>query len=199
MAQNAVQNAVHSSLNRVWWGIVLRGILAIALGIFIIVRPLESVAVFALVIAIWALMDGITGIIHAFDLRPFVAQWWLMLVSGIISAAFGIFALYDYPVLSLVFVVLWGSWWLVLTGAVAIYVAFQQRTLHLSWGWTLAFGVLSVAVGIYSLVYQPATLAAIMLLISYFAILAGILLLIGAIRLKSAQHDVRSALGASAT
>src|ERR1700722_7288645 len=199
MAQNAVQNAVHSSLNRVWWGSVLRRILAIALGIFIIVRPLESVAVFALVIAIWALMDGITGIIHAFDLRPFVAQWWLMLVSGIISAAFGIFALYDYPVLSLVFAVLWVSWWLVLTGAVAIYVAFQQRTLHLSWGWTLAFGVLSVAVGIYALVYQPATLAAIMLLISYFAILAGILLLIGAIKLKSAQHDVRSALGASAT
>ena len=160
------QNAVQSSLNRVWWGIVLRGILAIALGIFIIVRPLESVAVFALVIAIWALMDGITGIIHAFDLRPFVAQWWLMLLSGIISAAFGIFALYDYPVLSLVFAVLWVSWWLVLTGAVAIYVAFQQRTLHLSWGWTLAFGVLSVAVGIYALVYQPATLAAIMLLIS---------------------------------
>jgi uncharacterized membrane protein HdeD (DUF308 family) len=193
------QNAIHSSLNRVWWGIVLRGILAIALGIFIIVRPLESVAVFALVIAIWALMDGITGIIHAFDLRPFVAQWWLMLLSGIISAAFGIFALYDYPVLSLVFAVLWVSWWLVLTGAVSIYVAFQQRTLHLSWGWTLAFGVLSVAVGIYSLVYQPATLAAIMLLIAYFAILAGILLLIGAIKLKSAQHDVRSALGASVT
>ena len=27
------QNAVQSSLNRVWWGIVLRGILAIALGV----------------------------------------------------------------------------------------------------------------------------------------------------------------------
>ena len=191
------QNAIQSSLNRVWWGIVLRGIVAIALGIFILARPLESVAVFALVIAIWALIDGITGIVHAFDMRAFSSQWWLMLLGGIISVAFGIFALYDYPVLSLVFAVVWVSWWLVLSGAVAIYVAFQLRSAHLSWGWTLAFGVLSVVVGIYALVYQPATLAAIMGLIAGFAIVAGILLLIGAIQLKSAQQDVRSALGAS--
>jgi uncharacterized membrane protein HdeD (DUF308 family) len=193
------QNAIQSSLNRVWWGIVVRGVLAIALGVFIIARPLESVAVFALVIAIWALIDGITGIIHAFDVRPFVSQWWLMLLGGIISAAFGIFALYDYPVLSLVFAVLWVSWWLVLSGAVAIYVAFQLRSTHLSWGWTMAFGVLSVVVGVYALMYQPATLAAIMSLIAAFAIVAGIFLLIGAIKLKSAQQDVRSALGASTT
>ena len=190
-------NAIQSSLNRVWWGIVLRGVLAIALGIFIIVRPLESVAVFALVIAIWALIDGITGIIHAFDVRPFVSQWWLMLLAGIISAAFGIFALYDYPMLSLVFAVVWVSWWLVLSGAVAIYTALQLRSAHLSWAWTLAFGLLSVVVGFYALMYQPATLAAIMGLISAFGIVAGIFLLIGAIKLKSAQHDIRSALGAS--
>ena len=191
------ETAIQSSLNRVWWGIVLRGVLAIALGVFIIVHPLESVAVFALVIAIWALFDGITGIVHAFDVRPFVTQWWLMLLGGIISAAFGIFALYDYPVLSLVFAVVWVSWWLVLSGAVAVYVALQMRSTHLSWGWTMAFGVLSVVVGIYALMNQPATLAAIMSLIAAFAIVAGIFLLIAAIRLKSAQHDVRSVLGAT--
>ena len=91
------------------------GSTGVALGVFIIARPLESVAVFALVIAIWALIDGLTGIVHAFDVRPFVSQWWLMLLSGLISFAFGLFALYDYPVLSLVFAVVWVSWWLVLS------------------------------------------------------------------------------------
>jgi uncharacterized membrane protein HdeD (DUF308 family) len=191
------ENVLERSLNRVWWGIVIRGLLAIALGVFIIARPLESVAAFALVIAIWALIDGITNIVHAFDVKPFITQWWLMLLGGIISFVFGIFALYDYPVLSLVFAVVWVSWWLLLTGAVSMYFAFQQRNLHMSWGWTMAFGVLSVVVGIYALVYQPATLAAIMGLIAGFGIVAGILMLIGAFRFKSAQHDVRSALGAS--
>jgi uncharacterized membrane protein HdeD (DUF308 family) len=65
------------------------------------------------------------------------------------------------------------------------------------WGWTMAFGVLSIVVGVYALVYQPATLAAIMGLIAGFGIVSGILMLIGAGKLKSAQHDVRGALGAS--
>jgi uncharacterized membrane protein HdeD (DUF308 family) len=192
-----VASEIGSVLNRVWWGIVLRGILAIALGVFILARPLESVAAFALVIAIWALIDGITNIVHAFDVRPYVKQWWLMLLGGIVSAVFGVFALYDYPVLSLAFAVVWASWWLLLTGFVAIYLALQQRSANLSWGWTMALGVLSVVAGVYALVYQPATLAAIMGLIAGFGIVGGILMLIGAGKLKATQQTVRSALGAS--
>ncbi|HWZ59922.1 MAG TPA: DUF308 domain-containing protein [Gemmatimonadaceae bacterium] len=191
------QPLIQSTLNRAWWGIVLRGILAIALGVFIIARPLESVAAFALLIAVWALIDGITNIVHSFDVRPFVKQWWLMLVGGIISFVFGILALYAYPVLSLAFAVIWVSWWLLLSGFVGIYIAVLQRSAHVAWGWTMALGVLSVVAGVYALVYQPATLAAIMGLIAAFGIVGGIFLLIGATRLKSAQQDVRSALGAS--
>jgi uncharacterized membrane protein HdeD (DUF308 family) len=191
------QPLIQSTLNRAWWGIVLRGILAIALGVFIIARPLESIAAFALIIAVWALIDGITNIVHAFDVRHQVAHWWLMLIAGIISVVFGVLALYDYPVLSLAFAVIWVSWWLLLSGFVGIYIAVLQRSAHLPWGWTMALGVLSVVAGVYALVYQPATLAAIMGLIAGFGIVGGIFLLIGATRLKSAQHDVRSALGAS--
>jgi uncharacterized membrane protein HdeD (DUF308 family) len=193
------QNIIESTVNRAWWGIVLRGVVAIALGIFILARPLESVAAFALVIAIWALVDGLTNIVHAFELRPVLSQWWLMLLGGIISAVFGVAALYYYPGLSLSFAVVWTAWWLMLTGFVALYAAFLQRSAQLPWGWTMAFGVASVAAGVYALIYQPATLAAIMGLISAFAIVGGILLLIGAVKLKSAQQDVtgavRSAVG----
>lgn len=44
---------------------VIRGLFGIALGIFIIARPFDSVAVLALVIAIWALADRIVNIVHA--------------------------------------------------------------------------------------------------------------------------------------
>jgi uncharacterized membrane protein HdeD (DUF308 family) len=191
------QNIIESTVNRAWWGLVLRGVIAIALGIFILARPLESVAAFALVVAIWALVDGFTNIVHSFDLRPYLSQWWLMLLGGIISAGFGIAALYYYPGLSLSFAVVWTAWWLMLTGFVATYAAFQQRSAGLPWGWTMAFGVLSVAAGVFALIYQPATLAAIMGFISAFAIVGGILLLIGAAKLKSAQGDVTQAVRAA--
>jgi uncharacterized membrane protein HdeD (DUF308 family) len=188
------QNIIESAVNRAWWGIVLRGVVALALGIFILARPLESVAAFALVVAIWALVDGLTSIVHSFDLRPYLRQWWLMLLGGIISAGFGVAALYYYPGLSLSFAVVWTAWWLMLTGFVTVYAAFQQRSTGLPWGWTMAFGVLSVAAGVFALIYQPATLAAIMGFISAFAIVAGIVLLIGAGKLKSAQRDITGAV-----
>lgn len=188
------QNIIESAVNRASWGLVLRGVVAIALGIFILARPLESVAAFALVIAIWAFVDGITNIIHSFDLRPYLSHWWLMLLGGIISAGFGVAAMYYYPGLSLSFAVVWTAWWLMLTGFVAIYAAFQQRSAELPWGWAMAFGVLSVAAGVLALIYQPATLAAIIGLISAFAIVGGILMLIGAAKLKSAQRNVASAV-----
>ena len=47
--------------NGVKWGLVIRGLFGLALGIFIIARPIESVAALALVIAIWAFGDGIVN------------------------------------------------------------------------------------------------------------------------------------------
>jgi uncharacterized membrane protein HdeD (DUF308 family) len=192
-----VQDDIGSAFNRMWWGLMIRGIIALALGLFVLARPLDSIAAFALVIAIWALIDGLTSIVHAFDLRPLVSQWWLVLVGGIISTVFGVLALYYYPVLSLTFAVLWLTWWLLLTGVVAVYAAFQLRRLALPWGSTIAVGLLSIVAGIVGIMHPPATLAAIMGLISGFAIFVGILLLIGAFKLKSTQHDVKRAFSTS--
>jgi len=41
-----------------WWALMIRGWFALAVGAFMFARPLESVAVFALVIAFWAIFGG---------------------------------------------------------------------------------------------------------------------------------------------
>jgi uncharacterized membrane protein HdeD (DUF308 family) len=102
--------------------------------------------------------------------------------------------LYYYPVLSLTFAVVWATWWLFLTGAFAIYAAIVERRLGVSWGWTLALGIVSIIAGVLALMNPPVTLAAIMGLIAGFAIVSGVVLLIGAFRLTSAKHEVTSAM-----
>src|SRR5713101_6872548 len=102
--------------HRTWWALVLRGLLALAVGIFIFARPLDSVAAFALVIAFWAIFLGLVEIVHAFQLRPMVQHWWVILLSGLVGVAFGIAALVYYPTLALTFAVVWVAWWLTLTG-----------------------------------------------------------------------------------
>jgi uncharacterized membrane protein HdeD (DUF308 family) len=191
MAQNQISNVV----GRTWWALVIRGMLAIAVGIIIIARPLESVAAFALVIALWALMQGVVSIVHAFDLRSVAPHWWALMLSGIVGVLFGGAALYYYPGLSLSFAVVWASWWLILGGVLGIYLAVQERSAGLSWGWTMTWGILGVAAGIAAFAYPPATLAALMAFISVFAIAGGVVLLVGAYKLRSAQDEVRGALG----
>ena len=45
-------NIIESAYRRTWWALVVRGLLALALGIFIFWRPMDSIASFALVIAL---------------------------------------------------------------------------------------------------------------------------------------------------
>jgi len=185
---------IQSVYRRMWWALMIRGLLALTLGIFILARPLDSIASFALVIALWALFTGIVQMVHSFDLRTLYQQWWILLLSGLVSALFGVAALYYYPGLSLAFAVVWVTWWLFLTGIIAIYAGFIEKRLGMSWGWTLAFGILSILVGVFALMSPPATLAAIMGLIAGFAIVSGCVQILGAFRLSAAKREVTGAM-----
>ena len=182
-----------SAYRHTWWSLVLRGILSIAVGVIILWRPAESVAAFALLIAIWALVSGMVQIVHAFDLRAVFSQWWVMRVGGLVGVGFGIAALYYYPTLSLTFAVVWTTWWLLFTGGLAIYLAIQERRLGLSWGWTMAFGVVSVVAAVIALMYPLATLAAVMSFIAAYSFVGGVVLLVGAFKLSSAKDELTAA------
>ena len=190
-----VTDDIKAAYNRGKWALIVRGLLGIALGVVIFTKPLASVAAFALVVAIWALADGLVSIVHAFDLRKVATHWWVMLLSGLVSVAFGVFALYDYPILSLTFAVVWTAWWLITAGLLGIYTAVQERKAELPWGWTLTFGIIALAAGVLAIVYPGITLAALMGTIATFGIVGGIAMLVGAGKMQSLQHDVRDALG----
>jgi uncharacterized membrane protein HdeD (DUF308 family) len=198
MATESLRTALAEDLKlvyrRTWWALVIRGLLAVTLGIVIVTRPLDSVAALSLVIAIWALVVGMTEIMHAFDLRHAFGSWWMLLLAGLVSVAFGVAALYNYPGLSLGFIVLWVAWWFLVTGTLGIVAALRLRKLSIDWGWTFAWGLFSAATGVVALAYPLATLAAVMSLIAAFAIIGGSALLVGAFRLRSAAQRVARAV-----
>lgn len=180
------------------WGLLIRGLFGIALGVFIFLRPVESIAAFALVIAVWALADGIVSCVHAFELRGAVEHWWAMLLSGIVSIGFGIAALYFYPALSLTFAVYWTSLWLIMAGVLGAYVSMQEKSMGVSWGWTLTFAIVAVVAGVFALVRPGVTLASLISLIATFGIVGGIALVVGAGKMQAVQTDFSRAKGAMA-
>jgi uncharacterized membrane protein HdeD (DUF308 family) len=182
---------IQNAYNRTKWALILRGLLSLAVGIAILARPMASAATLALVIAFWALFDGIVTIVRSFDVRGVVQHWWVMFLAGIVGVAFGIAALYYFPGLSLTFAVVWTAYWLTVSGLIAAYIAWQERAMGVSWGWTMAFGVLAILGGIVAFMNPTATLATLLGVISGFAFLSGILLLVGAGRLAAVQQNVK--------
>ena len=174
--------------HRTWWALMLRGLLGLAVGIYIFARPLDSVAALALVIAFWALFAGIVEVVQAIELKAMMKHWWVLLLAGVVGVGFGIAALVYYPGLSLTFAVVWVSWWLLLTGVLGSYAALMQKNMGVQWGWTAAFAVLSVVAGVFALLAPPVTLAAIMGLIAAFVLVSGVALIVGAFKLRSVVY-----------
>ena len=180
------------------WAIALRGLFGIIVGIIIIERPMASVAALALVIALWALIEGIVAIVHAFELRAVIEHWWVLLLTGVVSVLFGVAAIYYYPGLSLAFAVAWVAWWLLTAGAIGAYAAVMERKVGLSWGWTMAWAVLAIASGVLALMYPGVTLAWLLGLLAGFGIVGGIIRLVVAFRMQSVQSGVKRTLGQAA-
>ena len=183
---------------RAWWGLVLRGMLGIAVAVLIFWRPLASVASLALVIALWALFSGSVDIVRAFEIRPYFSHWWVSLIGGIVSVLFGLAALYYYPELSLVYAVVWVAWWFMTIGLFGIAGSIYERKLGLPWGWTLAFGIVGIVAGVFALLAPPATLAAIMGFIAGVALVIALTLFFGAFKLTQLKEGITDALGAKA-
>ena len=184
MIANDLKNIYHQTK----WALVLRGLLSLIVGILIIARPMASVAALALVIALWSLFDGTINVVRSFHVRGIVPHWWVLLLGGIVSILFGAAALYYFPTLSLVFAVIWTAYWLTLSGVIALYVSFQERRSGLSWGWTMAFGIIAVVGGVIAFMNPAATLATLLGVLAGFAIISGRFLLMAAGRMQSLER-----------
>ena len=189
---------LHTAYQRSKWALILRGLLGLTVGLLILARPLASVAALALVIALWALVDGFTNIVRAFTLRDIAPHWWVLLLAGAVSVLFGAAALYYYPSLSIAFAVLWTTFWLITAGAMAVYVATQERRLGISWGWTMILGVLTIVAGALAYMYPQITLASLIGVIGAFGIVSGGVMLVAAAKLQSVQRHVRGAVRGAA-
>jgi uncharacterized membrane protein HdeD (DUF308 family) len=196
---NVIANDITSFYHQAKWAVLLRGLLSLIVGILIVARPLASVAALALVIALWSLIDGFVNIVRAFALRGVMAHWGMLLLGGVISVAFGVAALYFYPALSLTYAVVWTAFWLLTSGIIAVYIAVVERRAGVSWGWTMAFGLLAIVGGVLAFVWPAVTLVTLLSLLAAYGIIGGIFLLIGAGKMQSLESEVKHTVGGAAS
>jgi uncharacterized membrane protein HdeD (DUF308 family) len=178
-------NALRRKHRRTWWALVVRGLLAIAVGVLILARPRDSLAALALTVAVWALVCGMTEILHALETRTLFRSWWILLISGLISMCFGVAAVYFYPALSLAFMAVWVGFLLAGNGVIVIYASLQMKNAGISWLGTCLWGVLSVLGSAIAFLNPSVTLAVIPELLAVFSIVSGFALLVAAWRIRA--------------
>lgn len=142
--------------HRDWWLFVVRGLVALAIGIFAFVRPAD-VFVTILAFAALAIIAGIVVIAHALRLPSDHASGrWLMLAEGIAGIAIGLFAFeYVHKTMFLAYTV---AFWAIVSGVMMLaFATVLRREIPLAWLWGL-IGVIFAVLG-FAIVLYPGAIA----------------------------------------
>jgi uncharacterized membrane protein HdeD (DUF308 family) len=111
----------------------------------------------------------------------FGRTWWGLVLRGLLSILFGI-AVFVWPGATiLALIALFGAFFLV-DGILALVNAFRVRAGHERWWALLLEGLVGIAIGLITLFMPDVTTVALLYLIAAWAIVTGILQIIGAIR-----------------
>jgi uncharacterized membrane protein HdeD (DUF308 family) len=121
----------HRESGEDWWLVLLLGLVSIGAGLIAVFHPELTALVLVLVMGANALITGVLEIVAAIRLRKEIQGEWLMILTGIISIAFGVFV-FLFPgagALALVWLI---SRYAAFTGALLLALAFRARV----WGMT---------------------------------------------------------------
>ncbi len=160
-----------------WWSLLLRGLLAIAFGIILLVWPGATTWVLVFLFSIFIILVGLVTIAGAIVEARAKEKYFWTLVLGILSVGLGILALL-YPGLATVGILVIIAIWAIFTGFVLIVGAIEvPAAKKFKWGLGLV-GALSLIIGIVLLVWPGISLFGIIIIVAAYAIAHGILLVI---------------------
>jgi uncharacterized membrane protein HdeD (DUF308 family) len=67
-----------------WWSL-FSGIIAVAVGVILVIRPLQGVISLTLVMTVFFVVEGVASVFVALDFRQHLRHWGLVLLSGLIN------------------------------------------------------------------------------------------------------------------
>ena len=181
-----------------WGWFMLRGVLALLLGVGAIVFPGSAVFAFTMVFAAYCFLDGIASLVAGMrGAREPGHRWGALIFSGIVGILIGILFLLMPLVATVTYsfiVMLMLAAWAILTGTLEIIAAVRLRK-EIEGEWLLGLsGAISVLLGIaviaLVLPYPAASILSAAWLIAFFAFGTGIVLVTQALRLRNRAATV---------
>ena len=184
-----IQTMAAQAIQRNWWMLALRGLLAIIFGLIALVFPHIALLAFIYVFAAYALINGVVAVIVALRERGSLGRWGWVLFEGILSIVAGLVAFVFPGKTALVLLYIVAAWAIVI-GMMEIFAAFAIRPF-VSREWALALaGILSLVFGFLLIIFPGAGLLSLLWLVGIYAIVFGVLFIIRAFQLRSWASSV---------
>jgi uncharacterized membrane protein HdeD (DUF308 family) len=115
-------------------------------------------------------------------LHALARNWWLILLRGVCAILFGVLA-FIWPGITLLTLALLYGIFALIEGALALAAAIMGGAPAPRW-WLAVVGLLGIAVGILTIIMPGMTAFLLVLFIAAWAIVSGIMQIVGAIRLR---------------
>ncbi len=116
-------------------------------------------------------------------LTQLARNWWIVVLRGVIAILWGVVA-FVWPGITLEILVLFFGAYMLVDGVFAVISAFTHRAGHGRWWVLLLEGLLGIAAGIITFLRPGLTTLVLLYIISFWAILTGILEIAAAIWLR---------------
>lgn len=166
-----------------WWLLLLRGIVAIAFGVFALERPGMTLATLVLLFGAYAIVDGVFSLINA------IAGWrhredrWLLLLEGLIGLCAG-FVTLQAPGVTAVALVFFIAAWALATGVLRIVAAIRLRREISGEFWMVLSGIAGVVFAFLVMDRPAAGALALIWMIGWFAVFTGAMLVMLSFKLR---------------
>ncbi|HTU68881.1 MAG TPA: HdeD family acid-resistance protein [Candidatus Baltobacteraceae bacterium] len=110
-----------------WIAFAIEGVIGLIIAAIVFFHPLIAAIALYITIAVWAVLTGILEIVAAFQLRKMIPGEWLLILSGIVSVAFGVL-LVIYPLIGVLTVIYLIGAYAILFGVLMIGFSFRLRS-----------------------------------------------------------------------
>lgn len=171
-----------------WKMTVLRGVIGIGFGVVAMFSPVATVVALALLWGVWAVIDGVGEIAHAFTPGA-QGRFWLILM-GLISLAAGGFAILSPNVAAVTLTWVLGIW-LVARGIFELGGAFASSATTPRWLLAIG-GVLSIVLGLLFVANPGSGAVALAVWLGVTALVWGIAFVATGLALRRASGSVTS-------
>ncbi|MEM8679075.1 MAG: DUF308 domain-containing protein [Planctomycetota bacterium] len=180
-----MREAVADRMARIWWTILLRGLLALALAACALIWPNRTIDLLVMLLGAYFVFDGVTGAIGVYRSEANGVHF----LPAVMSLALGLVLLLWSDVSAKVFLILIGVW-LVIQG---IGLFFSGRRIKSETGEgsiAMAVAVLMVVVGCVFVFWTNTGITAVSWLLGLGALAIGAGMIYLALRLRKLQQRI---------